>query len=87
MESKVESIPDSKEKEKGRVQRVLSGKERGMTKLEAYQSLLCFKCPALDPYDGECVAVGGLEDECPYARIEGEGGQHDAQTIQERNEA
>ena len=29
MESEVESISDSKEKEKGRVQRVLSGKERG----------------------------------------------------------
>ena len=29
MESEMESIPDSKEKEKGRVQRVLSGKERG----------------------------------------------------------
>ena len=58
-----------------------------MTKLEAYQSLLCFGCPALDPYDGECVAVGGLEDECPYARIEGEGGQHDAQTNQKKDEA
>ena len=29
MESEMESIPNSKEKEKGRVQRVLSGKERG----------------------------------------------------------
>lgn len=35
----MESIPDSKEKEKGGVQRVLSGKERGMLEIILYVAI------------------------------------------------
>lgn len=60
MESEMESIPDSKEKEKGRVQRVLSGKERvRMSEIKLKPCPFCGTLPytSVDKVSAEKIEV------------------------------